>query len=80
MLHPTSTAEKWENKYSGSNFEEIVEIKEPHQEDGGTIVPCTIRFDNNVTRTINTTVLFRQIDGQHSCVIANTWGQDTDIK
>jgi len=66
------------HKYSGSNFEEIVEIKEPHQEDGCTIVPCTIRFDSNVTRTINTTIIFRTIDGQQSCVIANTWSQDWD--
>ncbi len=73
-LHPTSTAEQWKNRYSGGNFEEIVEIKEQYQEDGCTIVPCTIRFDSNVTRTINTTVIFREIDGQLSCVIASTWG------
>lgn len=78
ILNPTSTAEQWQNKYSGSNFEEIVEIKEPYQEDGCTIVPCAIRFDSNVTRTINTTVMFREIDGQQSCVIANTWSQDWD--
>ena len=76
MLHPTSTAEEWENKYSNSNFKQIIEIGEPYQEDGCTIVPCTIRFDSNVTRTINTTVIFRTIDGQQSCVIANTWSQD----
>jgi hypothetical protein len=78
MLCPISTAQQWENKYSGSNFEEIIEIKGLHQEDGYTIVPCTIRFDTNVTRTINTTVVFRTIDGQQSCVIANTWSQDWD--
>ena len=66
------------NKYSGSNFEEIVEIKGLYQGDGCTIVPCTIRFDGNVTRTMNTTVIFRTIDGQQSCVIANTWSQDLD--
>jgi len=78
MLCPISIAQQWENKYSGSNFEEIVEIKGLHQEDGYTIVPCTIRFDRNVIRTINTTVVFRTIDGQQSCVIANTWSQDWD--
>ncbi|MHC4574122.1 MAG: hypothetical protein ACYS76_08320 [Planctomycetota bacterium] len=78
ILCPISTAEEWENKYNGSNFEEIVEIKESCQEDGCTIVPCTIRFDGYVTRTINTTVIFRTIDGQQSCVIANTWSQDWD--
>lgn len=76
MLHPTSTAEEWKNSYSSSNFKEIVEIGEPYQEDGCTIAPCTIRFDNNVTKTINTAVLLREIDSQHSCVIANTWGSE----
>jgi len=78
ILRPTSTAEEWENKYSGSNFEEIVEIKEPYQEHGGTIVPCEIKFEGNVTRKISTSVLFREITGQRSCVIVNTWRQDWD--
>ena len=77
-LCPISTAKQWEDKYNGSNFEEIVEIKEPHQEDGCTIAPCTIRFNSNVTKTMNTTVIFRIIDSQKSCVIANTWSQDWD--
>jgi len=78
ILCPISTDEEWENKYSGSNLEKIAEIKEPYQEDGCTIVPCSIRFDSNVTRTINTTVIFREISDQQSCVIANTWSQDWD--
>ena len=75
ILRPISTAEEWENQYSGSNFEEIVEIIEPYQEYGGTIVPCKIRFEGNVTRTISASVLFREIDDQRSCVIVNTWSQ-----
>jgi hypothetical protein len=78
LLYPIATAQEWENKYSGSRFEEIVEIKEPHQEEEYTIVPCTIRFDSNFTRTINTTVVFRTIDGQQSCVISSTWSQGLD--
>ncbi len=78
VLRPTSTAEQWQNKYSGSNFEEIVEIKEPYQEHGVAIVPCKIRFEGNVTRTISASVLFRTIDGQQSCVIVNTWSRDWD--
>ena len=77
-LCPISTAEQWKDKYSGSNLEEIVGIEKPYGADGCTIVPCTIRFDSDVTRTINTTVLFREIDGQRSCVIANTWSRDWD--
>lgn len=76
ILYPISTAEEWKNKYSGSNLKEIVEVKEPHQGDGCAIVPCTIRFNSNAARTINTTVIFRTTDGQQSCVIANTWIQD----
>ena len=76
ILCPISTAEEWENQYSGSNFEEVVEVKEPYQGDGCTIAPCTIRFENNGIRTINTAVLFREIDGQYSCVIANTWASE----
>ena len=78
ILRPTSTTEEWKNKYSGSNFEEIVEIKEPYQEHGVTIVPCEIRFEGNVTRTISTSVLFMEIDGQRSCVIVNMWRQSWD--
>ncbi len=78
ILRPISTAEEWENKYSGSNFEEIFEIKEPYQEYGATIVPCEIRFEGNTTRTISTSVIFRKIEGQRSCVIVNTWRQDWD--
>ena len=64
-------------------FEEIVEIGEPYQEDGctlGKIVSCTLKFDNNLTRTVNMVVLFRDIDGQNSCVIAGTWGKDINTK
>ena len=75
ILNPVSTAEEWENKYSGSNLKEIVEIKEPHQVDGYAIVPCEIRFDSNVTRLINTSVILRTIEGQRSCVIVSTWIQ-----
>jgi len=78
ILRPTSTAEQWQNKYSCSNFEEIVEIKEPYQEYGVSIVPCKIRFEGNVTRTISASVLFRTIDGRQSCVIVNTWRRDWD--
>lgn len=73
ILRPTSTAGEWKNKYSGSNFEEIVEIREPYQEYGTTIVPCEIKFEGKVTRKISTSVLFREIDSQRSCVIVNTW-------
>jgi hypothetical protein len=76
MLQPTSTAEEWKNKYSRSIFIDIVEIKEPYQAEGCTIIPCSMRFDDNVIKTINTAVLFREIDGQRSCVIANTWGSE----
>ncbi len=78
ILSPTSTAEEWENKYSGSNFEEIVEIIEPYQEYGATIVPSKIRFEGNVTRTISVSILFREIGGQRSCIIVNTCIQDWD--
>jgi hypothetical protein len=78
ILNPASTAEEWEEKYSGSNLEEIVEIKEPRQVDGCAIVPCVIRFEGNVTRPINTSVIFRETSGQQSCVIVNTWIQAWD--
>ncbi len=80
LLHPTATAQQWQDKYSTNNLEEIIEMKNSYQADGCTIVPCTIRFDSNVTRTINTAVFFREIDDQKSCVIANTWPEDTDTK
>ena len=82
-LRPIATAKDWENKYSSSIFEEIVEIGEPYQEDEcklGKIVSCTIKFDNNLTRTVNMVILFRDIDGQNSCVIAGTWGKDINTK
>ena len=79
ILRPTSTAEQWKNKYSGSNFEEIIEIEESFEEEHGiTIVPCKIRFEGNVTRKISASILFREIDDQRSCVIVNTWRQDWD--
>ena len=78
ILYPISTAQEWEDKYIGSKFEEIVEIKEPYQAQGVTIVPCRIRFEGNATRKINTSVMFRTIDSQQSCVITNTWIQDLD--
>jgi len=77
-LYPVSIAEQWEYKYRGSNLQEIVKIEEPYDEHGCTIVPCTIKFDSDFIRTINTAVIFREIDGQQSCVIANTWSQGLD--
>ena len=76
MLYPVSTAEQWETKYNGSNFEEIIEIKEPYQAEGYMVAPCVIKFSANSYVTINMAVWFRQIDGQQSCVIAHTWSQD----
>ena len=78
LLRPIATAEAWENKYSGNNLERIVEIKEAYQEDKcklGKIVPCKIEIDDGGTITIHIIILFREIDGQRSCVIANTWAQ-----
>lgn len=79
MLRPIATADSWENKYSGSNIEEIVEITEPYQEENcklGKIVSCTIGFYDGNTTTINMVILFREIDGQRSCVIAGTWRRE----
>jgi len=76
LLRPVATAEHWESKYAGSNLTKIIELSEPYQEDGCTIVPCTIGFSNDVTRKINTAVLLREINGRHSCVIANTWARE----
>ncbi|MFC1676945.1 outer membrane lipoprotein carrier protein LolA [Planctomycetota bacterium] len=83
MLRPIATAEDWKNKYSSSIFEEIIEIGEPYHEDGcklGKIVSCTIRFDNNVTRTVNMIILFKEVESQKSCIIAGTWGKDINAK
>jgi len=79
LLRPIATADVWKRKYSGNSFEEIVSIGEPYQEAGcklGKIVPCTIRFDDDVTKTINMIVLSREINGQRSYVIAGTWGSE----
>jgi hypothetical protein len=82
ILRPIATAQQWEDKYSGVNFEEIIEIGKPRWEGGctiGQIVSCTIRFNNIVIKTINMVILFRETDGQKSCVIAGTWGKDVEI-
>jgi hypothetical protein len=76
MLYPVSTAQQWETKYKGSNFEEIIEIKEPYQAEGYMVAPCVIKFSDNSYITINMAVWFRKIDGCRSCVIVNTWSQD----
>ena len=79
LLRPIATAEQWQNKYSGGTLAEIIELSEPYQEVGcelGKIVSCTIRFDNDLTRTIKTIVLFREINSKRSCVIAGTWGSE----
>ncbi len=74
LQYPTATAEEWENKYHGGNLTEIVEIGKPYQQGkNAKVVTCTIRFENAITQKINVIVLFRQIYGQRSCVIANTW-------
>jgi outer membrane lipoprotein-sorting protein len=77
-LRPVATAEQWKLKYT-SNFVEIVEIGQPYQEEGcklGKIVPCSIRCENNNLVKINMVIMFREINGQRSCVIAGTWGAD----
>ena len=80
QLRPIATAEAWKMKYS-RNFKEIVEIGQPYQEKGcklGQIVPCTIRCENNSPSKINMVVMFREINGQRSCVIAGTWGSESE--
>ncbi|MHC4664512.1 MAG: LolA family protein [Planctomycetota bacterium] len=74
LLHPTASAESWRRKYSRSP-EELVETGTPYQEEGcslARIVPCTLRFAGSAATKIYVVVLLRQIDGEHSCVIART--------
>jgi hypothetical protein len=79
LLRPITTAEGWKKKYN-RNFEKIVEIGQPYQEDGcklGKIVPCMIKVENNEPQKVNIIVLFREINGQRTCVIAGTtWGSE----
>jgi outer membrane lipoprotein-sorting protein len=76
LLYPIETADVWEHKYNGSSIEKIVQITEPYEEDkckSGKIVSCTIGFSDGNTTTIKMVILFREINSQRSCVIANTW-------
>ncbi|MHC4647062.1 MAG: LolA family protein [Planctomycetota bacterium] len=80
LLNPTESAESWRQKYSLSP-EEIVETGRPYQQEGcdsARIVPCTLRFAGSAATKINVLVMFREIDGERSCVIARTYPSESE--
>jgi len=57
---------------------ELVEMGPPRQGDIGPIVPCTLRFKNG-RMVVDMIIMFREIDGQSSCVVHGNHGSPRQI-
>jgi hypothetical protein len=79
QLRPAATSAQWESKYRQNQPEEILEIGRPYQQEGcsiGTLTPCTIKVKYGKVKEIKMIIMFREINGIESCIIAGTWGSE----